>query len=99
MDLLNQLRNLYVSYMVPHEEIDTLRLRMFQQGQKALEMLPPTEDAFELHLGRGSFQANIWLHANIAQIDSDVPTATGSWKKHSDGIQIVWNRLPSVPST
>ena len=78
--------------------LNKLRLMMFQKGQKALEMLPPTKDAFDLHLARANFQAKIWLQANLPKMNSVSPCVTGGWKNKPSGIEIVWTLLPSVPS-
>ena len=45
----------------PHGGIDKACHDMFVKGKKALEMLPPTKDALELHCSRSNYQAKIWL--------------------------------------
>jgi len=72
-------------------------LHLFGKGNRALEMLPPTRDALELHAARANHQAKIWLQADKEHIDVASPTETRAWKKESEGIQAVWSRLPHIP--
>ena len=71
---------------------------MFDQGKVALEMLPPTQDALELHLSRANYQANVWLQADKVEMNVNSPTRVLGWQRTTEGLQIVWNRLESVPS-
>ena len=64
---------------------------LFGKGNKALEMLPPTRDALELHAAQANHQAKIWLQADKEHIDVASPTETCVWKKESGGIQAVWS--------
>ena len=74
--------------------VEHARLHLFGKGNRALEMLPPTRDALELHAARANHQAKIWLQADKEHIDVASPTETRAWKKESGGIQVVWSRLP-----
>jgi len=79
---------------------DTARLEVFQKGKKALEMLPPTTDALELHLKRANFQTKVWLQADKTEMELPTPASTGAWKENDDGqLQVVWIRKPSVPQS
>ena len=75
--------------------VDHARLHVFGKGNKALETLPPTGDALELHAARENHQAKIWLQADKEHIDVASPTENCAWKKESGGIQAVWSRLPA----
>lgn len=48
-------------YKSPHSSsgVDRARHDLFQKGKKALEMLPPTSDALELHMSRANYQAKV----------------------------------------
>ena len=78
--------------------VDKARARMFDQGKVALEMLPPTQDALELHLSRANFPANVWLQADKVEINVKPPTSVLGCQGTAEGLQIVWNRLECVPS-
>jgi hypothetical protein len=78
--------------------VNAARARMFDKGKVALEMLPPTQDALELHLSRANYQARIWLQASELQVDVDPPSTILGWQSNPEGLSIVWNRLPCVPT-
>lgn len=61
-------------------KIQTLRSSMFRMSKKALESLPPTQDALLLHINRVNHQAFIWRNAAVAQIKPQNPLLSG-WKK------------------
>ena len=44
--------------------VDQARLQVFGKTKKGLDMLPPTNDALELHTIRANYQAKIWLQAD-----------------------------------
>lgn len=75
------------------------RLELFQRGKKALDMLPPTSDALELHIKRANFQAKVWMQADTAMMDLADPTSTGAWKEVNGELEKVWTRKPSVPQS
>ena len=56
--------------------IDQIRLQLFGNANKGLEMLRSTKDALELHTIRANYQAKIWLHADqqCIQVSSPVDT-------------------------
>ena len=88
-------------YKSPHSSsgVDRARHDLFQKGKKALEMLPPTSDALELHMSRTNYQAKVWLQANKADVDVPDPEETGGWQATDGRLEVVWLRKPSVPSS
>jgi hypothetical protein len=82
----------------PHGGVNKARNDMFDKGQKALEKLPPTRDALELHLERSNYQAKVWLQANVAIQTVGSPADTGGWRVlENESLEVVWSRLPSIP--
>ena len=77
---------------------DKGRHDLFVKGKKDLDKLPPTKDALHLHCKRANYQAKIWLHANLPQMNIESPYACEGWKNSPSGITISWSTLPSVPS-
>ena len=88
-------------YKSPHcsSGVDKARHDMFQKGMKALEMLPPTSDALELHMSRANYQAKVWLQANKADVVVADPEETGGWQATDGRLDVVWMRTPCVPSS
>ena len=78
--------------------VNIARCKMFDKGKVALEMLPLTYDALELHLSRANYQAKIWLQADKQTIMVDSPGSVAGWQMNQDGLAIVWNRLPGIPT-
>ena len=72
---------------------------LFQKGKKALEMLPPTSDALELHMSRANYQAKVWLQANKADVVVPVTEETGGWQATDRRLEVVWLRKTYVPSS
>ena len=72
---------------------------LFVKAKRALEMLPPTRDALELHVSRANYQAKIWLDADksIMDFDNIKPADTIGWTEGLNVLEIVWKRLPAVP--
>jgi len=62
-------------------DVDTCRHRLFLKAKKALEFLPPTKDALDLHLQRANYQAKIWINAGDASYKAEDPIATGAWEE------------------
>ena len=77
--------------------VNKARACMFDQGKVALEMLPPTQDALELHLSHVNCQANVWLQADKVEMNVNPPSSVLGWQGTTEGLQVVWNRLKSVP--
>lgn len=48
--------------------LDELRCHLFQNKKGDLRSLPPTEDAFALHLTRALFQTIIWKRATLPDL-------------------------------
>ena len=70
---------LYKSEVV-ESGVNKARARMFHQVKVALEMLPPTQDALELHLSRANDQANVWLQADKVEMNVNPPTSVLGWQ-------------------
>ena len=87
-------------YGIDDNDINCARRSLFVKAKRALEMLPPTKDALELHVARANYQAKIWINADKAIMDSDNNKAadTIGWTESLNGLEIVWKRLPAVPS-
>ena len=83
----------------PSGGIDKARYDLFQKGKKAIEMLPPTRDALELHLARANHQAKVWLQSDKVDVVTENPEETGGWNVVDGHLEIVWLRKPSVPSS
>ncbi len=88
-------------YKSPHSSsgVDRARHDLLQKGKKALEMLPPTSDALELHMSRANYQAKVWLQANNTDVDVPDPDETGGWQVTDRQLEVVWIRKPSVPNS
>lgn len=81
----------------PSRGLDCARSAIFQKGQIALEMLPPTRDAFSLHLKRSNYQAKIWLQADKSTLAVGSPCESQGWRATDDGLCVVWTHLPPIP--
>ena len=81
----------------PSRGLDCARSAIFQKGQIALEMLPPTRDAFSLHLKRSNYQAKIWLQADKSTLEVGSPCESQGWRATDDGLCVVWTHLPPIP--
>lgn len=60
------------------ENLDELRASMFQ-NIKELDKLPPTRQAFRLHVQRANYQVFCWRNADVAHPTLPAPTDSG-WK-------------------
>ena len=81
-----------------HANVDSLRFNLFSKARKGLELLPPTKDALDLHSKRAEYQAKIWLNASSSEMEIEPAADTGGWKSGEKGLEIVWTRLPAVPT-
>ena len=57
--------------------VNDVRLKMFSKVNKSVESLPPSQDAFHLHLNRANYQAFIWKKAIEPKRDCPLPTGHG----------------------
>ena len=78
--------------------VDKARACMFDRKKVALKMLHSTQDVLEVHLSPANYQANIWLQADKVAMNVNPPTREMEWQGTAEGLQILWNRLESVPS-
>ncbi|KAH3782368.1 hypothetical protein DPMN_160283 [Dreissena polymorpha] len=78
--------------------IDTWRYRLFLKARKSLDLLPPTNDALELHIKRENYQAKIWLNATDKDFQPDDPLDFGARKLEENSLKPVWMRKPKVPA-
>ena len=79
-------------------DIDVCRYRLFMKARKALDLLPPTRDALQLHLASCNEQAKIRISADDPTFTAQDPLRSGGWKNDGDGLKPVWIRLQAVPS-
>ena len=88
-------------YKSPHSGlgVDRARHDSCQGGKKAIEMLPPTSDALELHVSRANYQAKIWLQANQTDVVVPDPEETGGWQAIDRRLEVVWLRKLPIPSS
>ncbi|KAH3785434.1 hypothetical protein DPMN_163524 [Dreissena polymorpha] len=65
-----------------------------------LDLLPPTNDALELHIKLANYQAKIWLNATDTGNDfqPDDSLDTGAWKLKEKSLKPVWMRKSKVPA-
>jgi hypothetical protein len=67
-----------------YDSLNDLRYELFCKKNLSSEKLPPTEDAFVLHLKRANYQAYIWIHA--LQPLLRLPSLIGNgWKRDESG--------------
>ena len=81
--------------------VNKARACIFDQGKVALEMLSPTQNALELHLSYANYQLSSKRGGSkLIKVKMNVnpPSSVLGWQGPAEGIQIVWNRLKSVPS-
>ena len=78
---------------------DEARRAIFELGKKSLELLPPTTDAFELHMSRANFQAKIWLQADRCHMSLGNPADSEGWEETNGVLRTVLTRKPSVPKS
>ena len=79
--------------------LNKCRVDLFEKGSKDLEKLPPTSDAFRLHVARCNYQAKVWLMANVGLPEIPSPTDSGGWISCEDRLQIIWSTIPSIPQS
>ena len=68
------------------------------KARKALDLLPPTRDALQLHLVRCNEQAKIWISADDPTFTAQDPLRSGGWQDEGNGLKPLWMRLEAVPS-
>lgn len=61
--------------------------------------LPPTSDAFELHLKRCNYQVLVWKSALESKPIIPKPTQGHGWVEKDGELEIVWTSLPPAPKT
>ena len=61
-------------------------------------MLKDVTFYIEVHLSCANYQANVLLQADNVAMNVNPPTSEMEWQRTAEGLQIVWNRLESVPS-
>ena len=74
--------------------LDGLRAHLFGKLKGDLRSLPPTEDAFQLHLRRALHQLAVWKRAH--QSDPNLPDATDFGRQLVDGklVAVMMNKEP-----
>ena len=59
------------------KSLDVLRAHLWSSGKGDLRSLPPTEDAFKLHVSRALYQLSLYKRAHLADPLLPVPTEFG----------------------
>lgn len=72
------------------------RYQLFSERHLRDEQLPPTEDAFLLHLRRANFQAYIWKNADKQFIEPPAITNHG-WHMTDTGCTVTFSTLTPAP--
>jgi hypothetical protein len=77
--------------------VNETRKRLFCQENRAMEKLPPTQDALLQHARRAIFQAGIWTTSTNSQQVLPSPHLYG-WKKESGASTWipVWTTIPEI---
>ena len=76
---------------------DKARVSLFKKGVKQ-ELLPPTSDAAQLHIGRSHLQAATWLKANKA-FPQVPPAVNMGWKKRNGQLMPTLLTLAPIPES
>ena len=81
------------------KSLDVLRAHFWSSGKGDLRSLPPTEDAFRLHVARALYQLSLYKRAHLADPLLPVPTQFG--RKQLDGklLPIMMEKASKPPST
>ena len=88
---------LYIYKNPNSNNLNAARYEIFTKGKKEVEKLPPTQDAFQLHLVRANHQANIWYQATTPLMEIENPADTLGWSKTGvNQLEIIWTRLTPV---
>ena len=70
-------------------DVNKLRLSMFSQKGQDIQRIPPTQDAWKLHVRRSLYQASIWATSHLALAPLPDPRSYG-WKEENDKLVPVW---------
>lgn len=81
--------------------MDELRCHMFRTTKSDIRSLPPTSDAFCLHVKRALYQILIWKRATLSKISLPTPTGFG---RNTDNGYLLATRMtkspkPNLPSS
>jgi hypothetical protein len=93
---LKEVASNFVCFLYSSElgyDIDHVRLQLFSQKTRDVERIPPTRDAFDLHLKRSVFQASIWSTAHMSMMPVHNPIDHG-WKEEDGKLIPIWTSLP-----
>ena len=80
----------------PFSSLNTLRYELFSRKSLASEKLPPTEDAFGLHLKRANYQVFMWNHASEQNLQ--MPSPVGNGRKLDENGQVVPLQMTLPPA-
>lgn len=81
------------------DSLNAARKQLFTKKSRTLDNLPPTSDAFILHVKRAVYQAvHCWSHCLQKQLPLHDPALWG-WCKDEDRWSPVWMTLPEVSDT
>lgn len=81
----------------PLAGVNKCRNDLSEKGNIELEKLPPTRDAYDIHLAPSNYQAKISLKANRNRKMVGLPSETGGWKVFDNNLEVVWRTQASIP--
>ena len=86
-DIIKEAREVFVSLygFVGFDSLDVLREHAFAKSKGDLRCIPPTEDAFYLHLQRALYQLAIYKRAHLSHMNLPSPTDFG-WQIVNGGL-------------
>ncbi len=76
-------------------KVNDARKQLFSQKSRALENIPPTQDALLQHIKRASLQAKCWSQALVRVPDLPHPSTCG-WRETESGWEPLWTTLPQA---
>ena len=79
----------------PLSSVNETRRELFCQKNRAMDKLPPTNDALLQHVRRAVYQAGIWTTSTQTQLAVPSPHDFG-WTKVSQSWVPVWLTIPEV---
>ncbi|KAG5862867.1 hypothetical protein JTB14_035651 [Gonioctena quinquepunctata] len=92
---LERLTTVQYDKTTPFSSINQIRKELFYQKNRAMDKLPPTEDALLQHIRRAVYQAGIWT--TNTQTQQVIPSLHDfAWNKVLESWVPVWMTIPEV---
>ena len=79
-----------------HDDLNICRKQLFAKRSCTLELLPPTSDAFMLHVKRAMYQAVLIWGQCLIKIPEIYNPCSWGWKKTSNKFSPIWMTKPQV---